>query len=88
MGVDLNIHVQPRSSQAKIVLENGAIRVWVNAPPVEGAANDAIITLFSKVLKGTKSKIEIIRGHSSREKTLRFEGITEKEIYERLTSGS
>ena len=88
MAVDINIHVQPKSSQAKIILENGIIRVWVNAPPVDGEANDAVVKLFSKALKVAKGKIEIIRGHSSREKTLRIEGFTEKEIYERINSVS
>ena len=84
MAVDITIHVQPKSSQAKIVLEDTSIRVWVNAPPVDGEANDAVVKLFSKALKVAKGKIEIIRGHSSREKTLRIVGFTEKEIYERL----
>ena len=86
--VDINIHVQPKSSQAKIVLEDNRIRVWVNAPPIDGAANDAIIKLFSKTIKVAKGKIEIIKGQSSREKTLRIEGFTEKEIYERLNNVS
>ena len=85
---DINIHVQPKSSQAKIVLENGIMRVWVNAPPFDGEANDAVVKLFSKALKVAKGKIEIIRGHSSREKTLRFEGLTENEIYGRLNDVS
>ena len=88
MAVDLTIHVQPKSSQAKILVENGSIRVWVNAPPVDGAANDSVIKLFSKALKIAKSKISIIRGESSREKTLRIEGLTENEITERLSDVS
>ena len=88
MQVDIQIHVQPKSSQAKIVLESGTIRVWVNAPPVDDEANDAVVKLFSKALKVAKSKISIIRGESSREKTLRIEGITEKEIVERLNNVS
>lgn len=88
MGVDLDIQVQPKSSQAKIVLEDKMIRVWVTSPPVDGEANEAVIKLFSKVLKVAKSKIEIIRGHSSREKTIRIEGFTENEIIERLSNVS
>lgn len=84
MAVEVAVTVQPKSSRSKIVLENGLIRAWVNAPPVDGEANEAVCKLFSKALKIAKSKIEIIRGHSSREKTLRIEGLTEKEIYERL----
>lgn len=88
MGVDLDIQVQPKSSQAKIVLEDKKIRVWVTSPPVDGEANEAVIKLFSKALKVAKSKIEIIRGHSSREKTIRIEGFTENEIIERLSNVS
>lgn len=84
MSVDLTVTVQPKSSQNKIASENGVVKVWVNAPPVDGEANEAVIKLFSKSLKVAKSKIEIIRGHSSREKTLRIEGLTEKELYEFL----
>ena len=88
MGVDIVVHVQPKSSQAKIVIENQKVRVWVNAPPVDGEANDAVVKLFSKALKVAKSKIVIIRGETSREKTLRIEGFTENEIYERLNDVS
>ena len=88
MQVDIQIHVQPKSSQAKIVLEDKKIRVWVTSPPVDGEANEAVIKLFSKALKVAKSKIEIIRGHSSREKTIRIEGFTENEIIERLSNVS
>ncbi|MEI8282082.1 MAG: DUF167 domain-containing protein [Armatimonadota bacterium] len=88
MGVDIVVHVQPKSSQAKIVIEGQKVRVWVNAPPVDGEANDAVVKLFSKALKVAKSKIVIIRGETSREKTLRIEGLTENEIYERLNGVS
>lgn len=86
MAVELTIHVQPKSSQSKIVFDDAGIRAWVNAPPVDGEANESVRKLFSKSLKVAKSKIEIIKGHSSREKTLRIEGLTEKEIVERLTN--
>ncbi len=88
MSVDIVIYVQPKSSQAKIVIENQKVRAWVNAPPVDGEANDAVVKLFSKALKVAKSKIMIIRGETSREKTLRIEGFTENEIYERLNDVS
>jgi uncharacterized protein (TIGR00251 family) len=86
LSVDLTIHVQPKSSQNKIVFDGTSAKVWVSAPPVDGEANEAICKLFSKQVKVPKSKISIVRGHSSREKTLRFEGIAEKELYERLNN--
>ena len=84
MSADVRITVQPKSSQNKVAVEDESIRVWVSTPPTEGEANEAVIKLFSKALKLAKSKILIVKGHSSREKTLRIEGLTEKEIYVRL----
>ncbi|MBI1332375.1 MAG: DUF167 domain-containing protein [Armatimonadetes bacterium] len=84
MHTDVVVTVQPKSSQNKIAVEEVGVKVWVNAPPVDGEANEAVCRLVSKALRVAKSKIEIVRGISSREKTLRIEGLTEKEILERL----
>lgn len=83
---DITVHVQPKSSQNKIEVSEVGVRVWVSAPPVEGAANAAVMKLIAKKVGVAKSKICLIRGESSREKTLRIDGITEKEMYERLST--
>ncbi|HLO98752.1 MAG TPA: DUF167 domain-containing protein [Fimbriimonas sp.] len=85
---DLQVRVQPGSSQNKLECHDGVLKVWVNAPPVEGAANEAVIKLISKRIKVPKSSISIIRGESSREKTLRIAGRTDDEVIDSLTSPS
>jgi uncharacterized protein (TIGR00251 family) len=48
--------------------------VRITAPPVEGKANEALIRFLAKELRTSPSRIEIIKGHHSREKTLRISG--------------
>ncbi len=71
-GIKFNIRVQPRASRNQVVgLHNGALKVKVQAPPVEGAANKACIAVMAKALQIPKSSIEIISGHNARNKRLR-----------------
>ncbi len=80
-GVVLSVRVQPRSSRNEVVGEyNGAIKIKVKSPPVEGAANDALIAYLSKLLKRPKSSITIFSGHRSKEKRLRIDGISVQEV--------
>lgn len=62
----------------------GTIRVWITAPPADDAANVALVKFVAKTLGLKNSAIKIIRGHHSRIKTLRADGLTLLEICERL----
>ncbi len=55
------------------------LKIKVNAPPVEGAANKNLITLISKLLHVAKGNIEIEQGETSRNKLLLIKGITPDE---------
>ena len=76
-SVRLAVRVQPGSSRSAIenVVE-GRLRVRVQAPPVEGAANEAVCRLFAKTLRVAKSKVRIVRGDRSREKTIDVAGLS------------
>jgi uncharacterized protein (TIGR00251 family) len=77
----LKVYLQPRSSRNEIVGPyRDGIKVKVTAPPVEGKANEALRELLARVLKIPPSHIEIVKGHRSREKTLKIEGIEGHEI--------
>ncbi len=68
-GTTIDILVQPRASKSEITeFHDGALRVRIAAPPVDGAANDAVIELISKRLKVHKSDIQIMSGASGRRK--------------------
>lgn len=67
----LHVKVQPRSSRCAIEgVEGDLLKVKLTAPPADGEANEQLINLISKELGVPKSNIRIIRGETSRNKTL------------------
>ena len=69
------VRVVPRASRSEIVGEHdGALRVRVAAPPVEGAANDELVRLLARTFGVPRGAIEIVAGHSSKLKTVRVSG--------------
>ena len=68
-GTLIDILVQPRASKSEITgVHDGVLRIRIAAPPVEGAANDAIDEFLSKRLMVRKSDVEIVSGASGRRK--------------------
>ena len=75
-GITLRIYVAPRASANKVVgLHNGAVKIALTAPPVEGAANKALVEFLAKALGVSKGSISIQSGETSRSKVVRVEGI-------------
>ncbi len=69
----LKIYLQPKSSKNEIVGPyRDGIKIKVTAPPVEGKANEALIRFLAGKLGVSASRIEILRGHHTREKKLRI----------------
>ena len=67
----IKVRVQPKSSRNQVDgFQDGALRVRVTAAPTEGQANAAVIALLAKTLGVSKSRLEIIRGYSSRDKVV------------------
>ena len=86
---ELSIRVTPRSSQSKVAIQpDGTLKVWVNAPPVEGAANTAVCEILAKQLKVPKGRIMIVAGDTSRTKLVRIQGLSTEEILEKLAAGA
>ncbi len=77
----VKIYLQPKSSKNEIVGPyRDGIKVKVTAPPMEGKANEALIRFLAKALGIPQSQIEILKGHHSREKTLRISGNVDQEL--------
>jgi uncharacterized protein (TIGR00251 family) len=75
-GLELDLVVQPRASRSRIAgLLGGRLKVQLAAPPVDGAANDALIDLFASLVGVPRRDVSIVRGESSRRKTLAIQGI-------------
>jgi uncharacterized protein (TIGR00251 family) len=78
------VRVQPRASKDEIVGEiAGAIKIRLQAPALEGRANDALIEFLAQLLKTPKGAVRILSGERSRIKRLEIRGVTKQQI-ERL----
>ena len=76
-GIIFAVRVLPRSSRTEIAGEHeGALKVRLAAPPVDGAANAELIKLLAKKLGVAKSAIAIVSGETSKTKRLRIGGVT------------
>lgn len=76
-GVVVSVKVQPRSSRNRIVRDaDGNIKVYLNTPPVDGAANQACLALFAAWLRVPKSNVYLLSGQKSRTKSIKISGIS------------
>ena len=82
----IKLHVTPRGSKNEITGWRGDVLcVKITAPPVEGAANEAVVRFMADVLGVRKSQVELVSGHKSREKTLRITGLSQAGVAARLS---
>jgi hypothetical protein len=82
---ELEVQVVPRASQSRIVgLHDGRLKISLCAPPVDGAANAALVELIAGALEVPRSRVEVVRGHTGKRKTLRIAGLAAAELRRRL----
>jgi len=70
-GAQLAVRVTPKASRNAVVAEDGAIRVLVTTVPEDGKATKAVIKLLANALGIAKSRLELVRGATSRDKIFR-----------------
>jgi uncharacterized protein len=80
----ISLRVTPYASRDAIALESDGLRVRLTAPPVEGAANEALISLLAARLCLPKRAITLTHGATARQKTVAVAGICAAEFWERL----
>jgi uncharacterized protein (TIGR00251 family) len=69
------IRVQPRASRERVLgLRGEAIAIALKAPPVDGAANEALLKLIARQLKVSAAAVELVRGSTGRSKWIRVAG--------------
>jgi len=66
----LHVRIKAGKRREKIELKNGECVISINAPATEGKANTRLVEFLSEILRIPKSKIEIMKGHTSPYKTL------------------
>ena len=80
-GIILPVRIQPRASKDEIVGEyNGALKIKLTSPPVEGEANRRCIEFLSKRFKIAKSQLEIIKGEKSKDKLIKIIGLRRADV--------
>lgn len=80
-AVVLPVRVKPRASSTRVAGERaGRLLVEVNAPPVEGRANDALCRLLAKAVGVAPSAVSLVGGERGRDKLVRIEGVPIDEV--------
>ena len=68
----LSVRVQPRASRDELIVDGERLRLRITAPPVDGAANAHLIRYLAKTFGVSPSRVEIVRGLTGRDKTVRI----------------
>ena len=85
LAVTIEIRVIPRASRTRVDGERaGAILIRLAAPPVDGAANDALIAFLAETLDLPRRNITLVAGASSRNKRVKIDGLDVDAIKARL----
>jgi uncharacterized protein (TIGR00251 family) len=84
-GAILTVHVQPKASTTECVgIYGAALKIRVAAPPVDGAANDALIRFLAQTLSLPLAAVCIESGTGGRRKRVRLRGVTAERVIVRL----
>jgi uncharacterized protein (TIGR00251 family) len=75
--VSIGVYVQPRASKTELAgLHDGLLRIRLAAPPVDGAANAALVVFIAGKLGIAKSRVQVVSGLTGRRKVVRIDGVT------------
>jgi len=84
-GIYLAIKLQPRASREQIVGIHGTeLKVSVTAPPVDSAANQALVEFLADLLEISRSQVALVKGQTARHKTIRITGLSAPEVRAKL----
>ena len=84
-GTLLAVRLQPRAAKNEIGSPLGdELKIKVTAPPVDAAANQALVELLAKKLNCSRGQVELIRGQTSRHKTILLHGFTLETVLVKL----
>jgi uncharacterized protein len=80
-SIRFRVRVSPRASRSAITgVHDGALKIALTAPPVEGEANAALLELLARELGVAKRAIRIVSGASGRQKVVEVEGVDETRV--------
>lgn len=80
-GILFTVQVTPRAKRDEISrVTDDVVKIRLNAPPVEGRANEALIKFLADRLDIPRGQVEIVRGETSRRKVVRVRGVSVAQI--------
>jgi uncharacterized protein (TIGR00251 family) len=86
-GLRLGLRVVPRAPRTAVEgVRNGRLLVRVTAPPVDSAANEAVVAALAHALDVPRRSIHIVAGATGRNKTVQIAGVTEAQVRARLSA--
>jgi len=86
-GVSFCVHVLPRSAKCALAgAQEGALRIKLTAPPVDGKANDECLEFLAGILGVKKGQMDIISGHTSRRKIVQIMNVPREPLENRLST--
>lgn len=71
-GLIINIRISPNAKKNEIIRDGEIIKIKIATQPIDGKANKALIEFLSKNFKIPKTSIKILKGETSKEKTILF----------------
>ena len=84
-GICISLKVLPRASRNEIAgLIGNELKIKVTAPPVDSAANEAVLELIAETLGCARNQLELLRGATSRHKQILVRGFTAAQIEAKL----
>jgi len=87
-GTLLSVKLQPRASKNEIGAPLGdELKIKVTAPPVDSAANEALVEFLAERLDCPRGRVELVRGQTSRHKTVMIHGFKSAEVLQKFTGG-
>jgi len=87
-SVVLRLYVQPRASKSELAgLHDGALKIRLTTPPVDGKANKAVLAFLAKLLGLPRSSLSLVSGQKNRSKQIRVHGLSENQVRQKLDLG-
>lgn len=81
------MHAKPRAKRTKVVgVRDGVVDIALQAPPVDGAANDELLRFLAEHLDLAKRDVKLLRGEGSRTKLVEITGLDAETLWRRLSS--
>jgi len=86
--VAFKVRVQPRAARNQLAgLYEDAVKVRLTAPPVDGEANQALVDFLAKLFGVAKSQVELVSGHTGRNKLVKLQGVSGEAALAKLMTG-